>query len=371
MLDIKYHLKKDRRREQFRPDRPLPFGQLRSDHMFLMDFNWEEGWHDARIVPYANLSIAPGAKILHYGQGIFEGEKAFKHTDGEIYMFRPDMNSVRRNQSADMCCMPDIPIENQIQAKKALIDVDRLWYPEQEGASFYVRPFSFGTEDSLGVKPSLTYTYCIILSPSGSYYPGGFEPIKLLLTDKHKRVGPKGMGQAKTGGNYNGSLKAGKKAAESDAKQVLYLDVFDRWLEEAGAMNHFHVTGDGEIIIPTFTDTILESITSKSFIELSEMGMLPYTVRQENILALDFVIDLALKGITEAGGLGTAAVVSPVGSYGIDIGERIREKERVLIVGDGKVGPVTRDMYDLYTKIQRGRVEAPEGWLNLVERINT
>ncbi len=371
MLEITYTLKKDRRREQFRPTEPLPFGKLRSDYMFLMDFNPEESWHNARIVPYQPLNLFPGATVLHYAQEIFEGEKAFKHPDGELYLFRPDQNAARRNSSAEICCMPEIPVEYQIQAKKALIDMDRLWYPEQEGASIYVRGFSFGTEDTLGVKPSSTYTYCVMLSPSGPYYPEGFNPIKLLFTDKFKRAGPKGTGQAKTGGNYNSSLRAGQRAKEVGAKQVLFMDVDDKYIEEAGAMNHYHVTRDGEIIIPEFTDTILESITSKSFMELSASRRLHYPVRQERILSLDFIADVALKEIVEAGGLGTAAVVSPVGSYVLDFGNRQRTRQRELMVGDGKVGQITREMYELYTGIQTGKEEAPESWLDLVEKIAT
>lgn len=348
----------------------LPFGQLRSDHMFLMDYTQNEGWHNPRIVPYGKISLWPGATVLHYGQEEFEGEKAFQHSDGELYMFRPEQNALRRNNSAKMVCIPEIPVEDQIQAKKALLNVDRLWWPQQEGSSIYIRGFSFGTQDSLGVKPSKNYTYMVILSPSGSYYPEGFNPIKLLVTNKFKRVAPKGTGRAKTSGNYAGSLRAGEKAKEYGAKQVLYLDVSDRWLEEAGAMNHYHVTRDNEIIIPEFTDTILESITARSFMELARSGRLKYPIRQKKIFAVDFVIDLAIKEITEAGGLGTAAVVSPVGSYIVDIGGRKRIRSRELTVGDGQVGPVTNDMYDLYTKIQTGKEEAPPGWLNLVERIN-
>jgi branched-chain amino acid aminotransferase len=361
----------------FTPKGTLPFGELVSDHMFLMDYSNGE-WHSPRIVPYGPLEIVdtknyqnrvhvmPNTATLHYCQTVFEGAKAFQHPNGELYTFRIDENCKRLNHSARKLCMKEIPPEVQSKAINTLLDIERLWMPQQDNASIYIRPFIFGTGGFLGVKSSVDYIFCTFLSPSGSYFPGGFEPIKLMLTDKHKRVAPKSVGTAKTGGNYAASLEAAEKAKGLGAKQVLYMDVTDRFIEETGAMNVYMVTKDQEIIIPEFTDTILESITSRSFLELGDR--LEYPVFQEKVLALDFVIDIALGEITENGGLGTAATVAPVGTQIIDIGERKRTRLREMIVGDGQVGPVSKKMYDLLTGIQTGRYEAPKDWVKKVER---
>ena len=361
-MDIRYDLKPAhaRRAEPFRPTGPLSFGQLRTDHMFLMD--WVDGaWRDPRIVPYGPFSLAPGAVVLHYSQEIFEGAKAFKHPDGEIYAFRIDKNAERLNRSAPGVCMPPIPTEDQVQAVLALLDVDRLWFPEQEGASLYIRPFMIGTQDSLGVKPSDRYLFCVFLSPSGPYYPKGFtEPVKLLVTKRFHRAAPGGTGALKTGGNYAASLRAGEVAHDLGASQVLYLDTTDTYIEEAGAMNHYHVTRGGKLVIPSFTDTILRSITSESVLALGrELGV---EVVQERV-PLDAFLDGVRSGeITEAGGLGTAAVVSPVGAYVFDDRSELK-------VADGGIGEHTRRVYEVVTAIQRGRRPAPAGWLFKAPRI--
>jgi branched-chain amino acid aminotransferase len=356
-MKIRYDLKPAalRRAEPFRPQGPLSFGQLRTDHMFLMD--WVEGaWRDPRIVPYGPFAIDPGAVVLHYSQEIFEGAKAFKHADGEIYAYRIDRNAERLNRSAPGICMPTIPVEDQVQAILALLDVERLWFPEQEGASLYIRPFMIGTQDSLGVKPSNRYLFCVFLSPSGPYYPAGFtKPVKLLVTKRFHRAAPGGTGALKTGGNYAASLKAGEVAHELGASQVLYLDTTDTFIEEAGAMNHYHVTRDGRLVIPSFTDTILRSVTSESVIALGRAA-LGVEVVQERIPLAAFLDAVRSGEITEAGGLGTAAVVSPVGAYVFDDGKE-------LAVGGGQIGPVTRRVYEAVSGIQHGLRPAPAGWL--------
>jgi len=363
-MKIRYDLKPaaERRRTPLRPKGPLPFGQLRTDHMFLMD--WVDGaWRSPRIVPYGPLAMAPGAVVLHYAQEIFEGAKAFRHPDGEIYGFRIDENAKRVNASAPGVCMPTVPVADQVQAILALLDVDRLWFPEQEGASIYIRPFMIGTQDSLGVKPSSRYLYCVILSPSGPYYPAGFtKPVKLLVTKRFHRAAPGGTGCYKTGGNYAASLRAGEAAHALGASQVLYLDTTDAFIEEAGAMNHFHVTRGGKLVIPSFTETILRSITSLSVLELGARGALGVEAVQERVRLDAFLEGLRSGEILEAGGLGTAAVVSPVGAYVFDDGAEIQ-------VGDGGIGPVTRRVYQAVTDIQLGRAPAPEGWLFKAPRL--
>lgn len=356
-MKIRYDLKPAalRRAEPFRPQGPLSFGQLRTDHMFLMD--WVDGaWRDPRIVPYGPFAIDPGAVVLHYGQEIFEGAKAFRHADGEIYAYRIDQNAERLNRSAPGVCMPTIPVADQVEAVLALLDVERLWFPEQEGASLYVRPFMIGTQDSLGVKPSNRYLFCVFLSPSGPYYPAGFtKPVKLLVTRRFHRAAPGGTGALKTGGNYAASLRAGEVAHELGASQVLYLDTTDTFIEEAGAMNHYHVTRDGRLVIPSFTDSILRSITSESVIALGKAA-LGVEVVQERVRLADFLEGVRSGAITEAGGLGTAAVVSPVGAYVFDDGTE-------LPVSGGQIGPVTRKVFEVVTGMQYGQRPAPAGWL--------
>jgi branched-chain amino acid aminotransferase len=360
-MEIKYQLKPaaERRQEQFRPEGNVGFGRLRTDHMFLMDY-YDGEWRDPRIVPYGPFSVAPGAVALHYGQSIFEGAKAFMHQDGEIYTFRINKNAERMNRSADILCIPYLPEEMQLQAINALIDADRLWFPMQDGACLYIRPFIFATEDRLSVSPSTSYTFCVVLSPSGAYYGTSLSPISLLISTHYHRAAPGGTGASKASGNYAASLRAGRAAKEVGASQVLYLDNNNVYIEEAGAMNHFHILKDGTVIIPEFTDTILRSITSQSIIELAaELG---YPVRQEMVRLDDFIKGIETGDIIEAGGFGTAAVVSPVGSY-------IFEDGRRLNVGDGKVGEHVKHIYEVYTAIQRGERKAPAGWLQPVPHL--
>jgi branched-chain amino acid aminotransferase len=361
-MDIKYNLKpvSERRTQAFIPEGNLGFGSLRTDHMFMMDYS-EGEWRDPRIVPYGPFEMAPGAMSLHYGQSIFEGAKAFMHQDGEIYTFRLNKNAERMNRSADIVCIPNLPEEMQLAAINALIDVDRLWFPQQDGACLYIRPFIFATEDRLSVSPSQKYTFCVIMSPSGAYYATGVNnAIRLLISKKFHRAVAGGTGASKAAGNYAASLRAGKAAAEYGAAQVLYLDASNTQIEEVGAMNHFHVLKDGTVIIPSFTDTILQSITSQSMLELGHL--LGCEVRQETVMLDKFIADIEAGEIVEAGGFGTAAVVSAVGSY-------IFEDGRIVTVGDGKVGPFTQRIYKLYTDLQKGNSPAPEGWVKQVPRL--
>lgn len=362
-MDINYQLKpeKERRTEPFTPTGNLGFGQKRTDHIFLMDFENGE-WIDPRIIPYQNLSLAPGAMCIHYGQAIFEGAKAFMHEDDEIYTFRLDKNAERLNNSANILCMPNISVKVQIQAINALIDVDRLWFPDQKGACLYIRPFMFATEDHLSVRVSKRYTFCVVLSPSGGYYQNDDltrEGLRLLISKKYHRAVLGGLGAAKTGGNYAASLRAAEAAHQYNAAQVLYLDATNTQLEEVGSMNHFHVLKDGTVIIPEFTDSILKSITAQSILALGKV--LGCEVRQETIYLEQFIKDVESGDIVEAGGLGTAAVVSPVGSY-------IFEDGKVLTVGDGKAGKYIANIYNILSNIQLGKMKLDNGWIQIVQR---
>ena len=337
---------------------PLNFGRLRTDHIFLMDYQ-DSNWLNPRIVPYDKLSVSPGCMAIHYGQSIFEGAKAFLHDDNHVYGFRIDQNFKRLNQSAEILSMPAIPIEMQLAGLRALIQVDKQWMPTQPGSSMYIRPFMFATDDDFAVRPSETYTFGIILSPSGSYYPNGIsKAITLLISETYHRAVKGGTGNAKAAGNYAASLRAQSQAKQHGADQVLYLDSTNTYLEEVGAMNHFHITADNELIIPTFTDTILESITSRSILELSkviqsEIGLVP---NQQTIKKDAFLQGIDDKYILEAGGFGTAAVATSVGKY-------LLESGRSYTVGNGLVGTKTKQIYSLYNAIQQGKHSAPAGWL--------
>ena len=359
-MTIRYELlDKGLRKQLPKTDKPLPFGQLRTNHMLLIDYR-DGQWVDPRIVPYGPLSLMPGAMCLHYGQTIFEGAKAFIHNNGEIYLFRYDKNCERLNHSARNLCMPEVPVDLQMEGALRLIDVERDWCPDMPESSLYVRPFMFATQDSLGVKPAAEYIYCVMLSPAGPYYPGGFSrPVRLLITKKYHRAVSGGTGTSKCGGNYAASLQAQQYAKNAGCDQVLYLDASNQFLEEVGTMNHYHVEKDGTFVIPTFNDSILKSITSSSALELAGMGKIK--ARQENIHLNAFLAQLKSGEIIEAGGFGTAAVVSPVGSYALEDGTE-------YIVGNGEVGVHSRNFYDFYSGMQIGRTPAPEGWLVHVPR---
>lgn len=348
-----------RRSDSIKGAESLSFGKLRSDHMFLM--NYKDGkWQDARIVPYGPIEVMPGAVALHYGQAIFEGAKAFLHEDGEIHTFRFEENAKRLNHSADILCMPEVPVEMQLEAAMKLLDIERDWCPAQPESSLYIRPFMFGTEDALGMDPSREYIYCIILSPSGPYYPGGFKnTVRLLITERYHRAVSGGTGSAKACGNYGQAFRAAKFSKQFGAKQVLYLDATNTYIEEVGAMNHFHIMKDNTIVIPEFTDSILRSITSLSVMEL--LPALGYKVRQERVKIKDFIEQVKSGEIIEAGGFGTAAVITPVSEY-------IFEDNSIITVGTGQIGENTRKIYEAYTAIQKGAAEDRFGWLKKVPR---
>ncbi len=353
-MKIRYELLDPSKRKSL-PDTPnLGFGLYRTNHMFVA--NYDDGeWKDARIVPYGPFSLMPGAMCLHYGQAIFEGIKAFRHPDGELYAFRPDMNFARLNHSASVVQMPSIPVELSMEGLLRLLDVERDWCPTLPESSLYIRPFVFGDQDMIGVNPSKTYTYCIVLSPCGPYYPGGFsKALRLLITKKYHRAVSGGTGTAKTGGNYAASLRPAEYAHSKNCAQVLYLDASNQYIEEVGTMNHYHVLKDGTFVIPAFNDSVLHSITSQSVLDMAAAGRLK--ARTEQIRLDDFLKQLVSGDIIEAGGLGTAAVVSPVGSYLLEDGSEIR-------VGDGGIGKHSRALYELYSAMQIGTAPAPEGWL--------
>ena len=335
---------------------PLGFGHIFTDHMFVMNYTEGMGWHDARIVPFDNISLSPASMVFHYGQEMFEGLKAYKGEDGTVYLFRPDMNAKRANASNNRLCIPEIPEEDFVQAVKAVVDVDRDWIPEEAGTSLYIRPFVIATDNFLGVAPSKTYLFMVILSPSGAYYASGLAPVGIWIEDEYVRAVKGGIGYAKTGGNYAASLAAQVKAHDGGYSQVLWLDGVERkYIEEVGAMN-IVFKNSGKIVTPALNGSILPGITRNSVLKLCrDWG---YEVEERKI-SVDELVEAAHNGtLEEVFGTGTAAVVSPVG--------KLRYKDEVFTIGDGGIGELTQKLYDEITGIQWGKREDPNGWRVIV-----
>ena len=334
------------------PGQPLGFGKIFTDHMFVMNYTEGKGWHDARIVPYENLSLAPAAMVFHYGQEMFEGLKAYKGVDGNVYLFRPDMNAKRTNNTNERLVIPQLPVEDFVEAVRAVVDVDRDWVPTDPGTSLYIRPFIIATDEFLGVAPSKTYLFIIILSPSGAYYESGLEPVGIWIEDEYVRAVKGGMGFAKTGGNYAASLIAQVKAHDDGYSQVLWLDGVERkYIEEVGSMNiMFKIAG--KVVTPMLNGSILPGITRDSILTVCrDWG---YEVEERRI-SVDELVEAAKNGtLEEVWGTGTAAVVSPV--------NKLRYEDDVMLIGDGGIGELTQKLYDELTGIQWGKLEDKRGW---------
>ena len=329
----------------------LGFGNYFTDHMFIMEYDAGQGWHDGRIVPYAPISLDPAAMVLHYAQEVFEGLKAYRAADGVIRLFRPNENFRRLNESNSRLCIPAIDEEYALAALKELVRLDSRWVPQSEGCSLYIRPFIIAVDPHVGVKAGSHYLFMIILSPVAAYYPEGLDPVKIFVETRYVRAVAGGTGTAKTGGNYASSLKAQYEAKNIDFSQVLWLDGVERkYIEEVGTMNVFFVIGD-EVITPSLEGSILSGITRKSVIELLKSWNIKVTERK---LSIDEVQDAHRSGkLTEAFGTGTAAVISPIGL--------LRVGDRDIVIGDMKIGDLSQKLYDALTGIQ---------WATLPDRFN-
>ncbi|HXH83805.1 MAG TPA: branched-chain amino acid aminotransferase [Candidatus Tectomicrobia bacterium] len=333
-------------------DHELGFGTVFTDHMFVMDFEDEKGWYDPRVEPYGPLSLDPATAFLHYGQGLFEGLKAFRGRDGTIRLFRPTKHVERLNRTAQRMCIPPIDPDLVLRSWTTLIDLDRDWVPSSVGTSLYVRPTIIASEPFLGVRPAKQYTYFVILSPVGAYYPEGINPVKIKVIDRYVRAVPGGLGEAKTAANYAASLYAAEEAKHEGFTQVLWLDGVQRtYIEEVGTMNIMLKIGD-EVLTPPLAGTILAGVTRDSALAL----MREWGVRvSERPITIDEVIDAARAGtLQEVWGTGTAAVISPVGELAYR-GERI-------VVNGGRIGPLTQKLYDTIVAIQYGAAPDTRGW---------
>ena len=338
------------------PVKGLPFGKVFTDHMFLMDYDAGEGWHDPRIVPYGPISLDLGAVVFHYGQEIFEGMKAYRTSDGKVQMFRPTENIRRMNDSADRLCIPRLDEDLFMKALKTLLTVEQDWVPAEEGTSLYIRPMIIATESFLGVHASEKYLFAIICCVVDKYYKEGLNPVRILVEDKDVRAVRGGTGFTKCGANYAISLRAGEVAEKKGFSQVLWLDgVYQKYVEEVGSMNVMFKI-DGKIVTPMLDGSILPGVTRKSCIDiLRHWG---YEV-EERMLSIDELIEAAESGkLEEAWGTGTAAVISPIGE--------LNYLGKAHEVAGNEIGEVSQKLYDTLTGIQWGTIADPFGWIEPV-----
>lgn len=330
----------------------LGFGKIFTDHMFLMDYDKGQGWHDARIVPFGPLEMHPASTVFHYGVEIFEGLKAYRRTDGTIGLFRPEANAQRFVDSAERLCLPKIEVEDFVDCVKALVEVDKDWVPSAHGTSLYIRPFMFGDDSSLGVHSVSHSVFAIICSPVGAYYAEGINPVKIAIESKDVRAVRGGTGYAKCGGNYAASLRAGEVAEKNGYTQVLWLDGVERkYIEEVGAMNVMFKI-NGKIVTPALTGSVLPGVTRRSCVQLlKDWG---YEV-EERLISVDELFNAAADGsLEEAWGTGTAAVVSPIG--------HLFYNGKEYTVCNNEIGEVTQKLYDVLTGIQYGKEADAHGW---------
>lgn len=334
------------------PVNDLGFGKHFTDHMFQMDWTAEQGWHDPRVVPYGPLSLDPAAAVLHYGQAMFEGLKAFRLPDGGVHLWRLDAHVARMGHGTPRLCMPEPDPAMMAEGIRAVVRTDRDWVPSDPGTALYIRPTLIATEAFLGVRPSNRYLFFVILSPVGSYYGGGLRPVKIWIERGQTRAAPGGLGAIKAGANYAASLEAAMAAKKRGYDQVLWLDAKNHeMLEEVGTMNLFVRIGD-ELATAPLGDTILAGVTRDSVITLArEMGL---EVRERAISVRELAEASQAGTLKEVFGTGTAAVISPVGELAFE-GSKI-------VINDNRVGELSQKLYDTISAIQGGTAPDPRGW---------
>jgi branched-chain amino acid aminotransferase len=336
------------------------FGQSFTDHMVLASWTSELGWHDSKVTAYAPIKVSPAAAVLHYAQEIFEGLKAYRHEDGSVWAFRPEVNAARFQRSAQRLALPEVPAEAFLAALRALVTVDEVWVPPAGTGetSLYLRPYMIATEPALSVRPAREVLFGVIASPAGAYFDTGPKPVSIWLSSTSIRATPGGTGAAKCGGNYAASLAALAEAVANGCDQVAYLDAVERrWIEESGSMNIFFVYADGRIATPELSGSILEGVTRDSVLQLA--ADLGHKVEERRISADDWRDGVRSGEITEVFASGTAAVITPIGRLAWDGGE--------VTIGDHStnhgVGPVTATLRKSLLDLQHGRTPDPHNWL--------
>jgi len=332
------------------------FGKVFTDHMVTIRWAQDRGWHDAEVRARGPITLDPAAAVLHYGQEIFEGLKAYNRSDGSIALFRPEQNARRFQASAARMTMPDLPEAVFLQAVEELVKIDTVWIPKGDG-SLYLRPFMFATEAFLGVRPSCEYLFVLIASPVGSYFKGGDKPVTVWLTDRYTRAAEGGTGAAKCGGNYAASLLAQAEAMEHGCDQVVFLDAVEhRWVEELGGMNVFLVMDDGSLVTPPLSGTILPGITRDAITTLARKE--GRTVREERYSIEQWRADAASGKLKEAFACGTAAVIASICKIKSSVGD--------IVIADGSIGPVTAAIKAKLVGIQRGDIADEFGWVRRI-----
>ncbi|MDP8256491.1 MAG: branched-chain amino acid aminotransferase [Candidatus Alcyoniella australis] len=339
-------------------DSQLGFGRIFTDHMFTMRYEPSKGWHEPKIGPVEDIVLHPAAMVLHYGQEVFEGLKAYHGAEHGIYLFRQRDNIARFNRSCKRMVMPEVDPQIFDRAIKKLVLVERDWIPEAEGSSLYIRPTIIATDPFLGVRPSNDYLFFIIVGPVGAYYPEGFNPVSIFVSDRYVRAVSGGVGEAKTSGNYAASLAGQIEAQELGFSQVLWLDAIERrYVEEVGTMNIFFVIDD-EVITPSLTGSILPGVTRESVLTLGKEWGLKMV---ERMISINEVVDAQKSGrLKEVFGTGTAAIISPVRDF--------RYKEDDFQVADAKTGPIAQRFYDMLLAYQYGRESDPYGWVERIDK---
>ncbi len=333
------------------------FGTVFTDHMARITWSADAGWHDRRVEPYGPLQLDPATAVLHYGQEIFEGLKAYQHVDGSVWTFRPEANAARFARSARRLALPELPADDFIAAIEALVGVDRAWVPTGDETSLYLRPFMYASEAFLGVRPSSSVEFLVIASPVGPYFASGVKPVSIWVARDYYRAGPGGTGAAKCGGNYAASLLPQQEAYGKGFDQVCFLDaVTGTQLEELGGMNVMVVHADGRVTTPPLTGSILEGVTRSSILQL--LGEAGHQVSEETVLLSDLAAGIADGSVTEVFACGTAAVMTPIG--------RLASDDFDLTVGDGSAGPVTMAIRQQLTDVQYGRAADRHGWLRRI-----
>lgn len=347
----------DQCKEKPQNEAALGFGATFTDHMLLMDYSSDQGWHDMRIEPYHPFHMDPACTVYHYGQSIFEGLKCYRGESGQIRLFRPRDNFIRMNRSGERMSIPPLDVDQCFAGLLELLKLESDWVPSAKGTSLYIRPTIIATDVSLSVNASSTYCFFIILSPSGSYYKEGLAPIGIYVEDALVRAVRGGIGFTKASANYAASLYAATMAHQKGYAQVLWLDGLEqKYIEEVGAMNIMFVFGD-TIVTPALSGSILAGITRDSIIQIAhDFG---YKVEERRISIDEVVNGIKHGGMTEAFGTGTAAVIAPVGS--------LCYQDEVLCVGNGGIGPVTQRLYDTVVGIQKGIIADPYGWTMDIE----
>ena len=333
------------------------FGQKFTDHMVSIEWTKDEGWHNMQVRPFGPIELSPATNVLHYGQAIFEGLKAYRHEDGTITTFRPQQNAERMQHSAHRLAMPELPEELFIESLRQLVEIDQDWVPEAGGeAALYLRPFMIGTEETLGVKPASSYTYYVIASPAGAYFKGGIKPVSVWVSEEYVRAAPGGTGDAKFAGNYAASLLAQAEAEEKGCDQVVWLDAIERkYIEEMGGMNLMFVEGSGSdatLVTPALSGSLLAGITRKSLLQVAED--LGYKTEERRITVDEWREGVEAGSITETLACGTAAVLTPVG--------RVLSARGEFVVNNNEAGPITMQLREHLRGIQNGTVEDVHGW---------